>query len=96
MITFYRNKLFVSFLNTKINEKCHNLFTKSCIVFVKKQTNHLVFFKGVIETFRLYDAPHSILFQHVVSQMITHTAFKGKDHKVGLKNTTSETRSQFL
>ena len=45
MITFYRNKLFVSFLNTKLNEKCHNLFTKSCIVFVKKQTNHLLFLK---------------------------------------------------
>ena len=45
MITFYRNKLFVSFLNIKINEKCQDLFTKSCIVFVKKQTNHLVFSK---------------------------------------------------
>ena len=45
---------------------------------------------------RLYDAPHSILFQHAVSQMITHAAFKGKDHKGGLKNTTSEMHSQFL
>jgi len=44
----------------------------------------------------LYDAPHSILFQHAVSQMITHAAFKGKDHKGGLKNTTSEMHSQFL
>jgi len=41
----------------------------------------------------LYDATHCVLFQHAVSRMITHTASKGKDHKVGLKNTTSETRS---
>ena len=64
--------------------------------FCKKANKSSCLFKGVIETFRLYDALHSILFQHAVSQMITHTAFKGKDHKVGLKNTTSETRSQFL
>ena len=44
----------------------------------------------------LYDAPHSVLFQYAESQMITHTAFKGKDHKGGLKNTTSEMHSQFL
>ena len=64
--------------------------------FCKKANKSSCLFKGVIETFRLYDAPHSILFQHAVSQMIPHTAFKGKDHKGGLKNTTSETRSQFL
>lgn len=44
----------------------------------------------------LYDAPHSVLFQYAESQMITHAASKGKDHKGGLKNTTSEMRSQFL
>ena len=64
--------------------------------FCKKANKSSCLFKGVIETFRLYDAPHSILFQHVVSQMITHAASKGKDHKGGLKNTTSEMRSQFL
>lgn len=61
--------------------------------FCKKANKSSCLFKGVIETFRLYDAPHSVLFQHAVSRMITHTASKGKDHKVGLKNTTSETRS---
>ena len=96
MITFYRNKLFVSFLNTKINEKCHNLFTKSCIVFVKKANKSFCFCKEDIETFLCYDAMHSVLFQHAESQMITHAASKGKDHKGGLKNTTSEMRSQFL
>ena len=64
--------------------------------FCKKANKSSCLFKGVIETFRLYDAPHSILFQHAVSQMITHAAFKGKDHKGGLKNTTSEMHSQFL
>ena len=44
----------------------------------------------------LYDAPHSVLFQHAVSRMITQTKSKDKGHKVGLKNTTSEMRSQFL
>ena len=44
----------------------------------------------------LYDATHCILFQHAESRMITHAASKGKDHKGGLKNTTSEMRSQFL
>ncbi len=44
----------------------------------------------------LYDATHCVLFQHAESRMITHTAFKEKDHKGGLKNTTSEMRSQFL
>ena len=44
----------------------------------------------------LYDVPHSVLFQHAESRMITHAASKGKDHKVGLKNTTSEMHSQFL
>lgn len=44
----------------------------------------------------LYDAPHSVLFQHAECRMITQAASKGKDHKGGLKNTTSEMRSQFL
>ena len=44
----------------------------------------------------LYDAPHCVLFQHAVSRMITHAKSKDKGIKVGLKNTTSETRSQFL
>ena len=44
----------------------------------------------------LYDAPHSVLFQHAESQMITHAKSKDKGGKVGLKNTTSEMRSQFL
>lgn len=44
----------------------------------------------------LYDAPHSILFQHAVSRMITHAKSKDKGVKVGLKNTTSEMHSQFL
>lgn len=44
----------------------------------------------------LYDATHSVLFQHAESQMITHAKAKDKGIKVGLKNTTSEMRSQFL
>ena len=43
-----------------------------------------------------YDAPHSVLFQHAESRMITHTKAKDKGGKVRLKNTTSEMRSQFL
>ena len=64
--------------------------------FCKKANKSSCLFKGVIETFRLYDATHSVLFQHAVSQMIYRAASKGKDHKGGLKNTTSEMRSQFL
>ena len=44
----------------------------------------------------LYDAPHSVLFQHAESQMITHAKSKDKGVKVGLKNTKREMRSQFL
>lgn len=44
----------------------------------------------------LYDAPHSVLFQHTESQMIPHAKSKDKGVKVGLKNTTSEMCSQFL
>ena len=44
----------------------------------------------------LYDAMHSVLFQHAESRMITHAKSKDKGVKVGLKNTTSEMRSQFL
>ena len=44
----------------------------------------------------LYDATHSVLFQHAESQMITHAKAKDKGIKVGLKNTTSELRSHFL
>ena len=51
MIAFYRNKLFVSFLNIKINEKYQDSFTKSCIVFIKKQTKHLIFSKKLWEHF---------------------------------------------
>ena len=64
--------------------------------FCKKANKSSCLFKGVIETFRLYDAPHSVLFQHAVSRMITHAKSKDKGHKGGLKNTTSEMRSQFL
>lgn len=44
----------------------------------------------------LYDATHCVLFQHAESRMITHAKSKDKGGKVGLKNTTSEMRSQFL
>ena len=44
----------------------------------------------------LYDTPHCFLFQHAESRMITHAKSKDKGGKVGLKNTTSEMRSQFL
>ena len=44
----------------------------------------------------LYDIPHCFLFQHAESRMITHAKSKDKGVKVGLKNTTSEMRSQFL
>lgn len=46
--------------------------------------------------FLLYDAPHCVLFQRAESRMITHAKAKDKGVKVGLKNTTSEMRSQFL
>lgn len=46
--------------------------------------------------FQLYDIMLSVLFQHDVSRMITHAKAKDKGVKVGLKNTTSEMRSQFL
>jgi len=44
----------------------------------------------------LYDATHCVLFQHTESQRITHAKSKDKGSKVGLKNTISEMRSQFL
>lgn len=44
----------------------------------------------------LYDVPHSVLFQHAESRMITHAKSKDKGVKVGLKKTTSEMRSRFL
>ena len=64
--------------------------------FCKKANKSSSFLKGVIEMLLLYDAPHSVLFQHAVSRMITHAKSKDKGIKVGLKNTTSEACSQFL
>ena len=64
--------------------------------FCKKANKSFCFCKEDIETFQCYDAMRSVLFQHAESRMITHAASKGKDHKGGLKNTTSEMRSQFL
>ena len=64
--------------------------------FCKKANKSSSFLKGVIEMLLLYDAPHSVLFQHAESRMITHAKSKDKGGKVGLKNTTREMRSQFL
>jgi|GEM_PF-1411737 len=64
--------------------------------FCKKANKSSCFLKGVIEMLLLYDATHCVLFQRAESRMITHAKSKDKGVKGGLKNTTSEMRSQFL
>lgn len=64
--------------------------------FCKKANKSSCSLKGVIGMLLLYDATHCVLFQHTESQRITHAKSKDKGSKVGLKNTISEMRSQFL